>query len=472
MLLGYFWLLHKRLVLGSKLWLIGGSLFFYSWWNIYYLPLLLLSIFVNFFVGSAFTAGKNLKITKKQLLTFGILFNIALLAFFKYTDFLLANFNDTFAQNIPLLHIILPLGISFFTFTQIAFLVDTYKNKIKEYDLLNYMLFVSYFPHLLAGPILHHAEMMPQFASRWNLAVRWRNMAVGIFLFSVGLFKKVVIADTFAHFANVGFDTAVPLNLIEAWATSLSYTIQLYFDFSGYTDMAIGISLMFNIVLPINFNSPYKAKNIQDFWRRWHITLSRFLRDYIYIPLGGNKVSKTRNYFNLLAVFLIGGVWHGAGWTFIAWGALHGVGILIHRAWQDFGLRIWGWLGWILTFNFINITWVFFRSDDFEAARRILSGMVGINGIVLPERLAQKLEILNTYGIEFAESYLSHSGLNGIKDLILIAIMIIFVLIAKNTQELSKTIKYGPLTAVILGLITVCGLIYLNRPSQFLYFQF
>lgn len=472
MLLGYFWLLHRRLILGSKLWLIGGSLFFYSWWNIYYLPLLLLSILVNFFVGSAFTAEKKLKITKKQLFTFGILFNILLLAFFKYTDFFLENFNGIFGQNIPLLHIVLPLGISFFTFTQIAFLIDAYKCKVKEYDLLNYMLFVSYFPHLLAGPILHHAEMMPQFASRWNLAVRWRNISIGIFLFSVGLFKKVVIADTFAQFTNVGFDTAVTLNLIEAWATSLSYTIQLYFDFSGYTDMAIGISLMFNIVLPINFNSPYKAKNIQDFWRRWHITLSRFLRDYIYILLGGNKVSKAQNYFNLLAVFLIGGVWHGAGWTFIAWGALHGVAIVVHRAWQDFGLRIWGWLGWILTFNFINITWVFFRSDDFETVKTVLGGMLGINGIVLPAKLAQKLAILNTYGIEFTESYLSHSGLNGIKDLILIAIMIIFVIIAKNTQELSKSIKYSPLTAVILGLITVCGLIYLNRPSQFLYFQF
>jgi alginate O-acetyltransferase complex protein AlgI len=472
MLIGYFWLLHKRLAIGSKLWLVGGSLFFYSWWNIYYLPLLLFSIFVNFFVGSSFQTDLKLKITKKQLLIFGILFNIGFLAFFKYTDFFLENFNGIFEQNIPLLHIVLPLGISFFTFTQIAFLVDAYKSKVKEYDLLNYILFVSYFPHLLAGPILHHAEMMPQFASRWNLALRWRNMSVGIFLFSIGLFKKVVIADTFAQFANVGFDTATTLNLIEAWATSLSYTLQLYFDFSGYTDMAIGMSLMFNIILPTNFNSPYKAKNIQEFWRRWHITLSRFLRDYIYIPLGGKKVSKTRNYLNLFAVFLIGGVWHGAGWTFIAWGVLHGIAIVLHRVWQDFGLRMWGWLGWILTFNFINITWVFFRSDNFETVKMILSGMIGFNEIVLPEKLAQKLAFLNTYGVEFTESYLSNSGLSGIKDLILIPLLIIFVLIAKNTQELSKSITYKPLVAVTLGLITVCGLIYLNRPSQFLYFQF
>ncbi|MFW2526219.1 MBOAT family O-acyltransferase, partial [Aliarcobacter butzleri] len=199
-----------------------------------------------------------------------------------------------FGTNIPLPHIILPLGISFFTFTQIAFLVDAYKQEAKEYSLINYMLFVTYFPHLLAGPILHHKEMMPQFASKYNWVKNYRNIALGLFIFSIGLFKKVVIADTFAVWANAGFDTATTLNLIEAWATSLSYTFQLYFDFSGYTDMAIGISLMFNIKLPINFNSPYKALSIQDFWRRWHMTLSRFLRDYLYIPLGGNRKGNIR----------------------------------------------------------------------------------------------------------------------------------------------------------------------------------
>lgn len=472
MLFGYFWLLHRRLVLGSKLWLVGGSLFFYSWWNIYYLPLLLLSIFVNFFVGSAFAAEKKLKITKKQLLAFGILFNIALLAFFKYTDFFLDNFNGIFSQDVPLLHIVLPLGISFFTFTQIAFLVDAYKSKVKEYDLLNYMLFVSYFPHLLAGPILHHAEMMPQFASRWNWIVRWRNVAAGLFLFSIGLFKKVVIADTFAQCANAGFDTAVTLNLIEAWATSLSYTLQLYFDFSGYTDMAIGMSLLFNIRLPINFNSPYKAKDIQDFWRRWHITLSRFLRDYIYIPLGGNKVSRTQNYVNLFTVFLIGGIWHGAGWTFIIWGALHGVAIVIHRFWKELGFKMWGWLGWFITFNFINITWVFFRSKDFESITKILGGMIGIHGIVLPERLADKLPFLGEFGVLFENSYLTNTGLTGTKDLILIIGILTFVVVSSNTQELSKMVKYNTLTAILLAFITVFGMIYLNRPSQFLYFQF
>jgi alginate O-acetyltransferase complex protein AlgI len=279
MLLVYFWLLKKRLILGSKLWLVGGSLFFYGYWNAVYIPLLLLSIFVNFLTGSAISrsvsqvnntsklsklVNKVSMINPKSLLLFGLIFNIGLLSYFKYTDFFIVNFNGIFGSDIPLLHIILPLGISFFTITQIAYLVDSYEGLAEEYDLLNYMLFVTYFPHLLAGPILHHKEMMPQFASRWNWAVRWSNVTVGLFLFSIGLFKKVVIADTFAEWANAGFDTATTLNLFEAWATSLSYTLQLYFDFSGYTDMAIGMSLMFNIKLPLNFNSPYKSLGIID----------------------------------------------------------------------------------------------------------------------------------------------------------------------------------------------------------------
>ncbi len=470
MLIGYFWLSQQRLILGSKVWLVGGSLFFYGYWDIVYIPLLLGSIMVNFLVGSALADTKPLKVEKKNLLIFGLIFNIALLGYFKYTDFFLDNFNGLFSANIPLPHIILPLGISFFTFTQIAFLVDAYKGKVKEYGLLNYMLFVTYFPHLLAGPILHHSEMMPQFVSRWNWAVRWRNVAVGLFLFSIGLFKKVVIADTFATWANTGFDVATTLNLFEAWATSLSYTLQLYFDFSGYTDMAIGISLMFNIHLPINFNSPYKAKDIQDFWRRWHITLSRFLRDYIYIPLGGNKVGRYRNYSNLFAVFLIGGLWHGASWMFVIWGALHGIAIVLHRIWKDLGLRMWGWMGWLITFNFVNVAWVFFRAKDFASAEKVLGGMVGFGGIVLPEKLAGKFAFLSKYGVEFG-SWLGDIGGTASTALWIIG-MVVFVIVIKNSQEWSKklkpTLKFQLFTAILLAI----GILSLSKISQFLYFQF
>jgi D-alanyl-lipoteichoic acid acyltransferase DltB (MBOAT superfamily) len=479
MLLGYFWLLHKRLIIGSKLWLVGGSLFFYGYWNVIYIPLLLGSIFVNFFVGSALAdAPKDDKISKAlktfsamTLLVFGITFNIGLLAYFKYTDFLLTNLNGIFDSNIPLPHIILPLGISFFTFTQIAFLVDAYKGEVREYNLTHYMLFVTYFPHLLAGPILHHSEMMPQFASRWNWAVRWRHVAIGLFLFSIGLFKKVVIADTFAEWANAGFDTATTLNLFEAWATSLSYTLQLYFDFSGYTDMAIGMSLMFNIKLPINFNSPYKARDIQDFWRRWHMTLSRFLRDYIYIPLGGNRLGKMRNYLNLFSVFIIGGLWHGASWMFVIWGALHGSAIVIHRIWKDLGLRMWGWLGWLITFNFVNIAWVFFRAKDFEAVKKVLGGMVGAGGVVLPDKLAGKLAFLARYGVEFGGQWLKSAGVNGVKELLLIVGMVVFTVVMKNSMEWSKSTS-AVKAALMSFFLWFYSLHSIEKVSEFLYFNF
>lgn len=375
----YFWLNKKRLTQASKGWMVFASLFFYSWWNIIYLPLILASILFNFTLGSTISRMESAEVkkgvTRKTLLFFAVFSNLLLLGYFKYMDFFIANANVLLSTHLDLMDIILPLGISFFTFTQIAYLVDAYRNEVKEMDYLNYTLFVTFFPHLLAGPILHHKEMMPQFDAIKNKIINYRNISAGLFLFSIGLFKKVVIADTFAPWANAGFDTAQTLNMIEAWATSLSYTFQLYFDFSGYTDMALGVALMFNIKLPINFNSPYKALDIQDFWRRWHITLSRFLRDYIYIPLGGNRNSELRTYANLFSVFLIGGLWHGASWMFIIWGALHGSAIVIHRAWKSFGLSMNKYLAWFITFNFINITWVFFRAKEWESALKILGGM-------------------------------------------------------------------------------------------------
>ena len=275
----YFYLNHKRLTQASKGFLVFSSLFFYSWWNIAYLPLILISMLFNYSIGNTLNKDINenkKSFSKKSILIFGIVANLALLAYYKYADFFISNFNIVSGSNVNLLHMVLPLAISFFTFQQIAYLVDSYRQETKEYDFLNYALFVTFFPQLIAGPIVHHKEMMPQFANKWNMVRNYRNIALGLFIFSIGLFKKVVIADTFAVWATAGFDTATTLNLFEAWATSLSYTFQLYFDFSGYTDIAIGIALLFNIKLPINFNSPYKALSIQDFWRRWHITLSRF----------------------------------------------------------------------------------------------------------------------------------------------------------------------------------------------------
>ena len=464
----YFYLNSKRLTVAAKGFLVFASLFFYSWWNIIYLPLILGSILFNFMVGSGLS--RSSKFSKKSVLVFGIVANVALLGYFKYSDFFISNFNFATGLHIELLHLLLPLGISFFTFTQIAFLVDSYKGKVQEYDFLNYALFVTFFPHLLAGPIIHHADMMPQFASRWNMAIRYRNVAAGLFLFSIGLFKKVVIADTFATWANNGFDVATSLNLIEAWATSLSYTFQLYFDFSGYTDMAIGVSLMLNIKLPANFNSPYKARDIQDFWRRWHITLSKFLRDYIYIPLGGNRVSNYRNSFNLFSVFLIGGLWHGASWMFVLWGALHGVAMVIHRIWKDMGFKMHGLLAWFITFNFINITWVFFRAKHWDDALKVLGGMVSLDNFVLPQMLAMKLAFLSTYGVVFGDYLGDITG--NIKTLVIIFLSLLFVLIFKNSMQKLESFKLNAFHLIFSISILLVALSVQNSVSEFLYFNF
>ena len=300
---------------------------------------------------------------------------------------------------------------------QIAFLVDAHRGLAREYSFTHYTLFVTYFPHLIAGPILHHREMMPQFDRRSTYTLDWDNVAVGLTMFIIGLFKKTVIADDMAAFASPAFDAAAggtQLTLLEAWGAALAYTFQIYFDFSGYTDMALGASRMFGIVLPLNFRSPYKAANIIDFWRRWHITLSRFLRDYVYIPLGGNRKSVPRRYENLLLTMLIGGLWHGAGWTFVFWGALHGIYLVINHGWRSLrrrfdtaappGARA---LATLTTFVAVVVAWVFFRASDFTSAVSIIAGMAGQNGVVLPAQWQPTTggsAWLASHGIQFGKN--------------------------------------------------------------------
>jgi len=445
----YFYLNSKRLVLGAKGFLVFTSLFFYSWWNVVYLPIILSSMLFNYVIGNSLSKKEyKSSFNKKSILIFGIVSNLLLLGYFKYADFFIENINLISDVNIEPLNLLLPLAISFFTFQQIAYLVDSYRNDTKEYDFLNYALFVTFFPQLIAGPIVHHKEMMPQFASRWNLVKRYKNIALGLFIFSIGLFKKVVIADTFAIWATQGFDVAQTLNFFEAWATSLSYTFQLYFDFSGYTDMAIGIALLFNIKLPINFNSPYKALDIQDFWRRWHITLSRFLRDYLYIPLGGNKLRSFRTYTNLLMTFVIGGLWHGAGWTFIFWGFLHGMALITHRVWSTLGIKLWDWLSWLITFNFVNITWIFFRAKEWEDAINILNGMTDFSYF-------GKIEWIQFLYIFFGFA---------------------LVLLFKNTNEWIKEYRkyylYITFGLLVFAILQLNNIVVSGNNSEFLYFNF
>jgi D-alanyl-lipoteichoic acid acyltransferase DltB (MBOAT superfamily) len=422
----------------------------------------------NYTIGTSLNSKfTKVKIDKKVILTFGIIANISLLAYFKYADFFLTNLNTISNSNYNLLHLALPLAISFFTFQQIAYLVDSYRQETAEYDFLNYALFVTFFPQLIAGPIVHHKEMMPQFADRWNLVKNYRNTATGLFIFAIGLFKKVVIADTFAVWATNGFDKAEVLNLVEAWATSLSYTFQLYFDFSGYTDMAIGTALLFNIKLPQNFNSPYKAKDIQDFWKRWHITLSRFLRDYIYIPLGGNRVPEYRVLSNLMITFFIGGLWHGAGWTFIFWGFLHGGALIIHKIWKYTGFKLNSMLAWFITFNFINITWVFFRAREWSDALKVLSGMFGFSGIMLPKSMS----FLNYESVIITENWLSNIYAD-YYIIVYILITILALLTLPNSNELKNKLTFNYLSVIFLIIIMVVSFLNLGGVHEFLYFNF
>lgn len=431
--------------IAGKVWLAAASLFFYSWWSIKSLPLILASIAFNYIMGRSISHARQLR-TRKLLLTLAIVGDVLFLGYYKYADFLISNVNALFSAQIELLRLALPLGISFFTFTQIAYLVDAYRGTAKEYSIVNYVLFVTFYPHLIAGPILHHKEMMPQFDRARSKVIIPGNVARGLFIFCIGLFKKVVIADTLAPIATQGFDVSTNLSLVEGWTTSLAYTMQLYFDFSGYSDMAIGIALLFNIKLPINFNSPYKAVSIQDFWRRWHMTLSRFLRDYIYIPLGGNRKGHYRTYFNLVATFVIGGIWHGAGWTFIAWGLLHGMAQVIQRLWKKTGVVLPHWVAWFITFMFINFSWVFFRAKDWDDALKVLRGMFNFGHIGVSTTLLGQVALVGAA--------------------ILVAVF------ARNSMEMKMKFRPNVRYAAFIAFLFVFSVLYFNQVSEFLYFTF
>ena len=382
-------------------WLGLASLFFYGYWSPRYILLLLASIAANYLMGRGILRLRDERRLRgcRLLVMAAVTFNLGLLAYYKYANFFVDSLNALAGTGFQLERILLPIGISFFTFTQIAYLVDAYQGKARESNPVHYLLFVSYFPHLIAGPILHHSEMMPQFADRRTYRFEVTNFSIGVIFFFIGLFKKVVLADGVQLFVGPVFDAdpSYRLTFLEAWLGALAYTLQLYFDFSGYSDMAIGLSKMFNIDLPLNFNSPYKAHNIVEFWRRWHMTLSRFLRDYLYIPLGGNRHGLLRRYANLMATMLLGGLWHGAGWNFVIWGGLHGMYLVCNHAWQGFRVKVLGHdlerhtargrvAGAALTFLAVVLAWVFFRAPSFPAAVNILQGMAGIHGAVLPEQ--------------------------------------------------------------------------------------
>lgn len=445
--IGYFLINKINHTLGKVL-LLAASLFFYAWWNPAYLWLLVASVLVNYTIGTLILRTHS---TKKWLLVIGILFNVGLLGYFKYTDFFITNVNALLGANLQLLHLLLPLAISFYTFQQIAYLVDIYKGKVEDNRFLNYALFVSFFPQLIAGPIVHHSEVMGQFLDKSKKVMQTENIAKGLFIFSVGLFKKVAIADSFAVWANEGYRNVEALTTSDAWVTSLAYTFQLYFDFSGYSDMAIGLALLFNIALPINFNSPYKAVSIQDFWRRWHITLSRFLTAYLYIPLGGSRKSIPRTYVNIFIIFFVSGIWHGAGWTFVVWGVLHGLAMIIHRFWSGRGFRLPTWLAWFVTFQFVNATWVFFRALTIEDALVVLRKMTDFSALLEPVTV------------------FSASNLELILYFVGAAFIAFFV---KNAFAWMRDLKPNPVYAIAAGAMFLYVALRLQQVSEFLYFNF
>jgi alginate O-acetyltransferase complex protein AlgI len=483
-------------------WLTFASLFFYGWWNWAYVSLLVASAAFNYVCGVQLARLVRARRTRAAgvLFAFGVAANLLLLGYYKYANFFLGIWGSLSGNPSALGQIILPLGISFFTFTQIAFLADVHRGYAKEYNPIHYGLFVTYFPHLIAGPILHHKEMMPQFQEARTYRLNLEDVAVGLTIFFVGLFKKTVIADGVAPYASPLFLQPGTPDLLAAWGGALAYTFQLYFDFSGYSDMAIGLSRVFGVKLPLNFDSPYKAVNIIDFWRRWHMTLSRFLRDYLYISLGGNRKGMARRYLNLFVTMLLGGLWHGAGWTFVLWGGLHGLYLVVNHGWraarerlgQDpdrttpLGLA----LARLITFVAVVIGWVFFRATSLDNALAILRGMAGLNGMSIPAGVASYVgpsfrAALEHWGVAFQLG----GGSRFVFQYLWIIALLPLVMFAPNTQEILGRFQPGlnfrasqaPMRiawrpsagwAALAAAVTACGLLSLTRPSEFLYYQF
>ena len=491
------------------LWLIVASLIFYGAWKPLNLPLIILSIGVNYYLGCWLSNDLQKPWVKKAIFTLGIIFNLGLISYFKYSNFLIGNINRAIGTNFDLPSVVIPLAISFFTFQQIAYLVDAYRGETKEYDLRKYMLFVCFFPQLIAGPIVHHKEVLPQFEKASIYKFSQRTLAIGLTVFIAGLFKKVIFADRIAEYSNLAFAAAsqgINLTFSESWVGALGYSLQLYFDFSGYSDMAIGAAYMFGIRLPLNFNSPYKAISIVDFWRRWHITLSHFLRDYLYIPLGGSRRGEFRRYLNLLITMLLGGLWHGAGWTFIFWGGLHGSYLVINHLYRSVRLSLGHNLkednallrgiGWITTFIAVVISWVVFKANNFATATSILQSMFGFHGINLPDFLAPYLGFLRNFGIGFI-GFTVNVGISQKYATFGILILLIIAWFTPNTQQwmgkynpaLTEPVEYYQLKwqqkfwhylswkpnriwTIIIASLTSLSLLSFSRVSEFLYFQF
>ncbi|NLG03118.1 MAG: MBOAT family protein, partial [Clostridia bacterium] len=377
-IIGYFLLNKKNHNEIAKLFLFVMSLWFYAYSDYHFLIILILSILLNFGL-SVWIRKINVRKLQKCLLALGIILNLASLLYFKYTNFFEASLNQYLGTSFVLKQIILPLGISFFTFQQIAFLIDAYRDHDIIYSFLDYALFVSFFPKITQGPIALHHEIIPQFHDPKRKLFSYESASKGLLSLSLGFAKKLILADNLGSIADWGYQNISVLGTTNALIVILAYTLQIYFDFSGYCDIASGICLMLNIDLPINFNSPYKSISIDDFWKRWHITLTRFFRNYLYFPMGGSKKGTLRTYFNIFFIFFVSGLWHGAAFTFIVWGIIHGIGMCLSKLTKNIMKPVPVILRWLGTFIFVNIAWIFFRSATLSDAIQMIRQLCSLN---------------------------------------------------------------------------------------------
>lgn len=464
-LIGYFALNHFNKNTLAKVFLLGMSLWFYGYFNYTYLLVIISSIAVNYTVVHKMKNGN-----KRVWLMLGLLFDIGMLFYFKYFDFFLSNVNAVFHLNFNMRNILLPLGISFFTFQQISYVVDAYRGETDKETFLDYAVFVTFFPQLIAGPIVTHDELIPQIRDRKNQNPDYENLSKGLMIFTAGLFKKVIVADTFGAVADWGFGDIAVLSSIDALIVMFSYTMQIYFDFSAYSDMAIGIGKMFNFKLPLNFNSPYKSYSIIEFWQRWHMTLTRFLRKYIYFPLGGSKKGIIRTYLNVMTVFLVSGLWHGAAWTFVLWGALHGVANCLNRIFKEQYERLHKAFQWLLTFIFVNGTWLVFRAESLGDIRLMLKRLLR-GGFSLSSSIGSAFKLEEFNFIEDVLHISQYTGkIRGFNMLMFYFVTFLIVLNCKNVQERKYNLTL--LNAVMTAVVLVWCICSLSGVATFLYFNF
>jgi len=471
-MLGYFGLNRLGRYALAQAFLLGMSLWFYGYFNPSYLTIILASIFFNYGMTLAMDRTKKGKLRKLELI-FALTVNLGILFYYKYYDFFVDNLNQIFHSDLLLRNVVLPLGISFFTFQQISYVIDAYRGEVSRYSFLQYASFVAYFPQLVAGPIVSHDELIPQFADLSKKKFDWDNFARGIYIFTLGMAKKILIADVFGNAANWGFSLISGLDSTNAILVTLAYTIQIYFDFSGYCDMAIGLGKMMNLDLPINFDSPYKAVSIIEFWKRWHKTLTRFFTKYVYIPLGGNRKGTARTYCNVMIVFLLSGLWHGADWSFVAWGGIHGALQVMERMGKKYLEKIPRFFRWVGTFSLVNVAFIFFRAGSVRNALMIIKRILSLRFGPVDQQVIQAFQLPEIQYV--VEKLLYWDHLTWLPMVITIAFFVISVLCAargRNAYERMQTMEFNWYTMLGTAVLLVWCVMSFAGISTFLYFNF